>query len=189
MQKELTLTYKKHTRYTGGVQATDRHVTDFWRVLESMNEEERGLLLRFVWGRSRLPHATEFSNIFFTIQPFMKTAQSRDVARTDTRSASPRDASLSPRASASDHDNYLPEAQTCFFSLSLPAYSSYEVMRAKLLYAITTCREIDTDFTVTMRQRAANSVHSAEESGQTEEGPFSDDEGLNDDAPASCETQ
>lgn len=155
-------------------------------MLESMNEEERGLLLRFVWGRSRLPHATEFKNVFFTIQPFMKTAQSR----TETRAASPRDATVSPRPSASENDSYLPEAQTCFFSLSLPVYSAYDVMRAKLLYAITTCREIDTDFTVTMRQRAANTVHSAtEESGQTEEGPFSDDEGLNDDAPASCETQ
>lgn len=172
------------------MQATDRHVTDFWRVLESLNEEERGLLLRFVWGRSRLPHATEFKNVFFTIQPFMKTAQSRN---TEARAASPRDATVSPRPSAaSESDHYLPEAQTCFFSLSLPPYSSYEVMRAKLLYAITTCREIDTDFAInerTMRHRATNSVHSAEESGVTEEGPFSDDEGLNDDAPASCETQ
>jgi hypothetical protein len=160
-------------------------VLDFWRVLESMNEEERGLLLRFVWGRSRLPHATEFKNIFFTIQPFMKTAQARD-----TRAVSPRETNtVSPRPTVPESDSYLPEAQTCFFSLALPVYSSYEVMRAKLLYAVTTCREIDTDFTVTMRRTANVSNSATDESGQTEEGPFSDDEGLNDDPPASCETQ
>jgi hypothetical protein len=48
-----------------------------------------------------------------------------------------------------DEDSFLPEAQTCFFSLSLPSYSSEEVMREKLLYAINTCKEIDTDFVVT----------------------------------------
>lgn len=47
-----------------------------------------------------------------------------------------------------DQDEYLPEAQTCFFSLSLPAYSSCSIMREKLLYAIYTCKEIDTDFIV-----------------------------------------
>lgn len=45
-------------------------------------------------------------------------------------------------------DRYLPEAQTCFFSLSLPDYSSCEIMREKLLQAITSCKAIDTDFVV-----------------------------------------
>mmetsp|Transcript_30167 Transcript_30167/g.40090 ORF Transcript_30167/g.40090 Transcript_30167/m.40090 type:complete len:104 (+) Transcript_30167:697-1008(+) len=27
----------------------------FWRVFESFSEEEKGLYLKFVWGRSRLP--------------------------------------------------------------------------------------------------------------------------------------
>uniref|UniRef100_A0A6B2KYW1 HECT domain-containing protein n=1 Tax=Arcella intermedia TaxID=1963864 RepID=A0A6B2KYW1_9EUKA len=43
-------------------------------------------------------------------------------------------------------DSYLPEAQTCFFTLTLPNYSTKQVLRRKLLYAITSCREIDTDF-------------------------------------------
>lgn len=45
-------------------------------------------------------------------------------------------------------DRYLPEAQTCFFTLSLPNYSSSEILREKLLQAITSCKAIDTDFLV-----------------------------------------
>jgi hypothetical protein len=33
-------------------------------------------------------------------------------------------------------------------SLALPAYSSAEIMREKVLYAINTCREIDADYQV-----------------------------------------
>lgn len=45
-------------------------------------------------------------------------------------------------------DRYLPEAQTCFFSLILPNYSTVEVLKEKLLQAITSCKAIDTDFMV-----------------------------------------
>ena len=46
---------------------------------------------------------------------------------------------------ADNGDNYLPHAQTCFFSLSLPNYSSYERMREKLLYAIHNSPNMDAD--------------------------------------------
>lgn len=39
----------------------------------------------------------------------------------------------------------MPQAHTCFFSIELPAYSSVDAMRGKLLYAIHNCRAIDTD--------------------------------------------
>ena len=42
-------------------------------------------------------------------------------------------------------DSYLPHAQTCFFSLSLPNYSSKEILRAKLLYAINNSPNMDAD--------------------------------------------
>eukprot|EP01065_Artemidia_motanka_P041975 TRINITY_DN5535_c0_g3_i1.p1 TRINITY_DN5535_c0_g3~~TRINITY_DN5535_c0_g3_i1.p1 ORF type:complete len:2316 (+),score=648.89 TRINITY_DN5535_c0_g3_i1:54-7001(+) len=45
-----------------------------------------------------------------------------------------------------DPDQYLPKAATCFFALELPEYSSVEVTRMKLLYAIQHCSDIDTDF-------------------------------------------
>jgi len=43
-------------------------------------------------------------------------------------------------------DDYLPEAHTCFFALDLPLYSCKKIMEQKLLYAITTCADIDTDY-------------------------------------------
>ncbi|RNC57175.1 transferase, partial [Trypanosoma cruzi] len=42
------------------------------------------------------------------------------------------------------HDS-LPTSSTCFFTLRLPSYSSYESMREKILYAIRQCKAIDTD--------------------------------------------
>ena len=36
-----------------------------------------------------------------------------------------------------DQDQLLPHADTCFFNFELPAYSSIEVMRAKIIQAIT----------------------------------------------------
>lgn len=39
----------------------------------------------------------------------------------------------------------LPTAQTCFFVLRLPPYSSKSIMADKLRYAINNCRAIDTD--------------------------------------------
>jgi hypothetical protein len=38
------------------------------------------------------------------------------------------------------------QAHTCFFTIDLPPYSSLAVMRERLLYAVTECRIIDTDF-------------------------------------------
>jgi hypothetical protein len=42
----------------------------------------------------------------------------------------------------------LPKASTCFNAFYLPAYASLEELREKLLLAITSCRDIDTDFRV-----------------------------------------
>jgi len=42
----------------------------------------------------------------------------------------------------------LPKASTCFNTLYLPAYASQEELREKLLLAITSCQDIDTDFRV-----------------------------------------
>ncbi|KAF0712348.1 hypothetical protein AaE_012048, partial [Aphanomyces astaci] len=45
----------------------------------------------------------------------------------------------------SQPDLYLPHAQTCFFSLSLPAYSTKAILKAKLLYAIQNSPNMDAD--------------------------------------------
>eukprot|EP00694_Reclinomonas_americana_P003192 EC789508.1.p3 GENE.EC789508.1~~EC789508.1.p3 ORF type:complete len:82 (+),score=29.79 EC789508.1:165-410(+) len=50
------------------------------------------------------------------------------------------------RGGGEDSDSTLPVAHTCFFSLDLPNWSSYEVTRERILFAIVNCRAIDTDF-------------------------------------------
>lgn len=42
-------------------------------------------------------------------------------------------------------ENGLPTAQTCFFQLRLPSYSSKEIMAEQLRYAINNCHSIDMD--------------------------------------------
>jgi len=118
---------KKHTRYCG-VSPTERHIVFFWKVLETFTPEQLTLFIRFVWGRSRLPAANELYTHQFQLQSF-------------TRAMSGFNEQLAP-------DDFLPQAQTCFFSLALPRYSSPEILKQKLLYAITTCRDIDADFVV-----------------------------------------
>ncbi|KAK3283333.1 hypothetical protein CYMTET_8965 [Cymbomonas tetramitiformis] len=54
----------------------------------------------------------------------------------------------SAASSFSAQDTHLPVAHTCYFSLELPMYSSEEVLRQKLLYAIQEGVAIDTDHQV-----------------------------------------
>ncbi|TMW68517.1 hypothetical protein Poli38472_005985 [Pythium oligandrum] len=108
------------TEYSG-CKATDEHVLWFWRVLRDFSHEERSAFLRFVWGRSRLPATeSEFPQLF-KLQSFNKQQPGRSL------------------------DGYLPIAHTCFFAVEVPVYSSQDVLREKLLYAVFNCQEIDAD--------------------------------------------
>ncbi|XP_052100156.1 probable E3 ubiquitin-protein ligase HERC1 isoform X2 [Mytilus californianus] len=90
-------------------------ITWFWEVLESFSNDERIQFLRFVSGRTRLP-------------------------------ANPADISQRFQIMMSDRGpEGLPTAQTCFFQLKLPIYSSKEMLAEKLRYAIINCRSIDMD--------------------------------------------
>ncbi|XP_073979432.1 probable E3 ubiquitin-protein ligase HERC1 isoform X3 [Rhodnius prolixus] len=94
-----------------------------WSTLESFTDAEKVLFMRFVSGRSRLP-----ANIADVSQRFqvMKVDRAMDG---------------------------LPTAQTCFFQLRLPPYSSQEVLAERLRYAINSCRSIDMDNYMLTRNR------------------------------------
>ena len=96
-------------------EASSQVVRWLWEILEAMSEEDRVQFLIFVSGRSRLP------------------ANPSDL---------PQRFQILPVDRPSDG---LPSAQTCFFQLRLPPYSSKEVMAARLRYAIKHCRTIDMD--------------------------------------------
>nr|CAI5839110.1 unnamed protein product [Callosobruchus analis] len=86
-----------------------------WNILENFTDNEKVLFMRFVSGRSRLP-----ANLADLSQRFQ-------VMKVDKA------------------PNGLPTAQTCFFQLRLPPYTSQEVMAEKLRYSINNCRSIDMD--------------------------------------------
>ena len=109
-----------------GVSEEDDHIAWFWEVLHELRPEERTDFLRFVWARSRTPPTAQQFPMPLKIQ-----------APTGAAHAAP--------------DDFMPEAHTCFFSLSLPRYTSKEVLRRKLVFAISNTPNMDNDF----RQRTA----------------------------------
>lgn len=111
------LLYHRNTRYRAGVSEQDPHIQYFWKVLDEFGHHERMLFLRFAWGRQRLPSEAELKHEPMKIFPF------------------PCD----------NPDARLPHAETCFFNIKLPAYSTADVMRDRMLYAITHTKTIDAD--------------------------------------------
>jgi hypothetical protein len=104
-----------------GIPETEQQVKWLWEVLDEFDQELRALFLQFVWARSRLPVLASQLFMKFKIQS-------------------------APDSVNSTPDDHLPLAHTCFFSIAIPAYSSKEVLRSKLVYAIKNCRSMDSDF-------------------------------------------
>lgn len=96
-----------------GCSVNDLHIQNFWKVLTEFSQSERALFLRFCWGRSRLPPASKFKNTMIV--------------------------DSSPRFST----DRLPMSHTCSFVLELPRYQTRELMREKLLKAISLCATIE----------------------------------------------
>ena len=94
-----------------GVSAEAPHVLFFWNALEAMDQTQRSRFVNFVSARSRLPASVDDFDMNFKI--------------------------VEPKPSAKeDPDSHLPHSQTCFFTLSLPFYSSQDVCFKRLIYAI-----------------------------------------------------
>ncbi|RWS12697.1 E3 ubiquitin-protein ligase HERC2-like protein [Dinothrombium tinctorium] len=116
---EIPLDLLKSVTTYKGVEPDSSLVQWFWKVMEEFSNEERSLFLRFVWGRTRLPTTiADFRGKDFVLQVLDKYVPP---------------------------DDFLPESYTCFFLLKLPRYSSKEILKAKLTYAIHFCKSIDTD--------------------------------------------
>ncbi len=101
-------TLRQATVYDGDVKESDSHIQFFWASLEELSPEDRAHFVNFCSGRSRLPpSAADYPLPFKLVGP--------------------------PTHSEKNPDNYLPIARTCFFTLSLPKYTSKEVRRDILL--------------------------------------------------------
>ena len=107
---------RERTRYDG-YESDSPEIINFWKALESFSEEEKSKYLRFVSGRSRMPDPRNIT-IDHKIQAY----------------------------NSKEPDKRMPTSATCYFTLSLPKYSTYEILRDKLRYVINNCSSIDADF-------------------------------------------
>ena len=104
------LDWKEQTVYKNYME-TDNVVKWFWKLIGSWDNEQRGRLLQFVTGTSRIP-----------VNGF-KDLQGSDGPRKFTLERVPGSESL-------------PKAHTCFNRLDLPDYGSFEILEKKMGMAI-----------------------------------------------------
>ena len=95
---------------------------EFWKIIESLDVKQQGLFLRFVTSCSRQP-LLGFSKLNPKIGIQKVAAYSSDVLMESTESSVP-----APR---------LPSAATCMNLLKLPQYDTTDILKEKLIYAIT----------------------------------------------------
>jgi len=119
---------RQHTRYGVTVDPDDSHIRIFWQVLSEFTAQQRTLFLSFIWSRTRLPATEEdWDDQCMKIHTLECTSP----------------------------DLHLPVSHTCFFSMEWPRYSSVEIAKEKLLYAIVNCVDIDADNTAEGRSNMA----------------------------------
>eukprot|EP01056_Protomagalhaensia_sp_Gyna25_P001812 Protomagalhaensia_sp_Gyna_25__1811@NODE_1957_length_1385_cov_3_308321_g1611_i0_p2_GENE_NODE_1957_length_1385_cov_3_308321_g1611_i0NODE_1957_length_1385_cov_3_308321_g1611_i0_p2_ORF_typecomplete_len159_score25_27HECT/PF00632_25/2_2e59_NODE_1957_length_1385_cov_3_308321_g1611_i056532 len=106
---------KAHTEYRGYL-PTDQHIRWFWEILEEMDQNQLATFLQFTTGTSRVPLGG-FQNLMG-----MRGPQRFVIVQ------------------AYGQDR-LPAAHTCFNQLDVPNYETKELMKQKLLLAITEGKE------------------------------------------------
>jgi len=107
---------RRHTNYSADLLASDAHIVWFWEVLTEFSEQNKAKFIRFAWAQERLPSDDD------------------EFVLTHTRLM------IKPSSHASksaNQDRLLPKADTCFFNLELPKYSSKQILKEKLMFAIT----------------------------------------------------
>jgi other hect domain ubiquitin protein ligase E3 len=113
---------KRHTIYDPSIAPTEPHIVWFWEVLESMTQVDLRKFVRFAWAQELLP------------------ADDAEFIR--TRTAMKIKPFLGP---ADTHDHAFPKADTCFFNVQIPRYSSKEILESKLRTAINEVSSMDAD--------------------------------------------
>ncbi|KAL4510149.1 hypothetical protein ABPG72_010342 [Tetrahymena utriculariae] len=106
---------KRHTIYSPSINENTPHIKYLWEVLHELSHTESLRFVKFCWGQERLPandEEFERNQIRFMIKPATYQTYQPDKA--------------------------LPKADTCFFNLELPAYTTKQALKTQLLIAINT---------------------------------------------------
>ena len=135
---------QRHTEYSGGLSESAPHIAWFWRALREMTDAQRRQFVAFAYAQERLPADDAAFNSFPSTRMLLKPGRlvegadiDHQLPHSDTyvdhactasvvllRGASPSSRPVCLSLSA------LPR---CFFNVEVPAYSSFEVMRERLL--------------------------------------------------------
>ena len=105
--------FKSITKYVPESLKNSDLIKWFWKWFENIREEDKVKYLKYVSGRTRLPPKSFNLNNYHTIV-----------------------------SSKNDNKNFLPHSQTCFFTLSLPNYETYDIFVSKIQSAIIECADI-----------------------------------------------
>lgn len=105
---------KKYTLYQVGISEEDRHIQDFWSVLFSLNSLQLRMFVKFACNQERIPRPQDSNNLPPPYPMKIAPADARDEAQ----------------------DNLLIRAETCIFMVKIPRYSTFDVMRQKIIYSI-----------------------------------------------------
>jgi len=105
---------KRHTEYHGEYNESHQIILWFWKILFCMSDAEKLRFVKFCWGQERLPATDdqfEITQTRFMIKPLIS----------DTKG---------------NLDEWFPKADTCFFNIMIPNYSSEQVLEDKIMKAI-----------------------------------------------------
>ena len=116
---------RRNTKYSEGVDPNAPYITWLWEILEEFDNETRRSFIRFTWAQDSIPADDE---------EFRRSHTRLMIKPATARSTSP--------------DKLLPRADTCFFNLELPAYTSKSHMRERLLFAISSGNDMNGDVIV-----------------------------------------
>ena len=110
---------KKYTMYQVGISEDDRHIQDFWTVLFSLSSQQLTTFIKFACNQERIPKPKDGNNLPPPYPMKIAPADAREEAQ----------------------DNLLIRAETCIFMVKIPRYSSYDIMREKILYSIQSAED------------------------------------------------
>jgi HECT-domain (ubiquitin-transferase) len=102
---------RANTKLSPDLSESSNKVKWLWEILNEFSDEEKVKFVKFCWAQERLPSThEEFQKlqVVFMIKSYL------DKGKIDQ----------------------FPKADTCFFSIELPEYSSKDIMKKKILQAI-----------------------------------------------------
>jgi len=97
-----------------GLSSSSRRILYLWEVLEGFTQKQLKKFVKFAYAQERLPTTDAGFQSYPRIRMLVKPSRVKGGGQ------------------AANQDGLLPHADTCFFNVEIPDYSSLEVMRTRL---------------------------------------------------------